>query len=52
MVRIVKKKRTLFNRFESDKHVRMGVRFPFILREAGENPEVSIAESEESTEDP
>jgi hypothetical protein len=44
MVRIVKKKTTLFNRFESDKHVRMGVRIALTFREAGENPEVLIAE--------
>ena len=30
MVRIVKKKTTLFNRFESDKHVRMGVKIYLI----------------------
>lgn len=54
-VKIVKKKRNTFNRFESDKHTRMGVRtfsFYIFIREAGEETEVSIVESEESSEEP
>jgi hypothetical protein len=41
--KILKKKRNTFNRFESDRHIRMGVSFIIlILREAGEDLEVSI----------
>ncbi len=50
-VRIVKKKKTTFNRFESDRHTRLDVKSNFkFFREAGEDPEVSIVESEESGE--
>ena len=52
MVKIVKKKSNLFNRFESDRHARMGVTYNIYLREAGESQEVSIAESEEGSEEP
>jgi hypothetical protein len=45
MVKIVKKKRNTFNRFESDRHIRMGVMIIYNVREAGESQEVSIAES-------
>jgi hypothetical protein len=52
-VKIVKKKTNTFNRFESDRHTRMGVRNNFYLnREAGEDPEVSIVWSEENSEEP
>ncbi len=54
-VKIVKKKRNTFNRFESDRHKRMDVStFSFyrFIREAGEETEVSIVESEESGEEP
>jgi hypothetical protein len=49
--RIVKKKTNTFNRFESDRHIRMGVNiYKLKFREAGEDQEVSIVESEESLE--
>ncbi len=51
-VKIVKKKKNTFNRFESDRHIRLDVKIKFkIIREAGEDPEVSIVESEESGEE-
>ena len=55
--RIVKKRTNTFDRFESHKHVRMGVRLikPFtkklIIRDHGEDQEVLIAPSEEDSED-
>lgn len=49
MVKVVKKRTKLFNRFESDRHHRVGVFF-INIREAGENQEVLIAESEEDSE--
>ena len=42
--RIVKKKRNTFNRFECDRHIRMGVNFKLTYREAGEDQEVLIVE--------
>ena len=51
--KILKKKRNTFNRFESDRHIRMGVSFFILkLREAGEDQEVSIVWSEEDLEVP
>jgi hypothetical protein len=51
-VKIVKKKKTTFDRFESDRHIRLDVRLNLKFnREAGEDPEVSIVESEESLEE-
>ena len=50
-VKIVKKKKNTFNRFESDRHIRLDL----ILikhREAGDVPEVSIVVLEESGEEP
>ncbi len=40
-VKIVKKKKNTFNRFESDRHIRLDVYYTNI-REAGEDPEVLI----------
>ena len=47
-LKIVKKKRNLFNRFECDRHARMGV--IILLREVGEDQGVLIVGSEEDTE--
>ncbi len=40
-VRIVKKKKTTFDRFESDRHIRLNVYYDYKFnREAGEDQEV------------
>ncbi len=49
-VKIVKKKKNTFNRFESDRHIRLDV-IPINYREAGDVPEVSIVVLEESGEE-
>ncbi len=47
--KIVKKKKNTFNRFESDRHIRVDV-YLFNIREAGDAQEVSIVVLEESGE--
>ena len=47
--KIVKKKKNTFNRFESDRHIRVDV-ICINHREAGDVPEVSIVVLEESGE--
>ncbi len=49
-VKIVKKKKNTFNRFESDRHIRLDVDI-IKYREAGDAQEVSIVVSEESGEE-
>jgi hypothetical protein len=48
-VKIVKKKKNTFNRFESDRHIRLDV-YISNIREAGDVLEVSIVVLEESGE--